>query len=206
MKFVLLVEGDTEARVLPDFFSRWLNPQLSAKVGFKADNLGGVGHFLHGYARKANKYLSSPAANEIFAVVGIVDLFGLEFPASCGTLTEKYDWATRKFEKAVNHPKFRMFFAVHEIEAWILGAPTVLPTDVRNALPKSAANPETVNFNEPPGKLLNRLYRDKLNRRYKKTTDGTNLFRQVDPREAVEKCHYLRRALQSLLDLARGFE
>ena len=131
MRFVLLVEGETEAKVLPTFFARWLNPQLSRKVVFREINFGGTGHFQQDYVQRTNKLLGSPAASEIVAVVGIVDLFGLKFPSSCGTLTEKYDWATRKFEKAVNHPKFRMFFAVHEIGAWILGAPAVLPTDVR---------------------------------------------------------------------------
>jgi hypothetical protein len=206
MKFVLLVEGETEARVLPDFFSRWLTPQLSKKVGFQADNFGGSGHFQRGYVQKANKYLSSPAANEIIAVIGIVDLFGLEFPASCGSLRERYDWASKTFEERVRHSKFRMFFAVHETEAWILGVPAVLPKEVRDALPKTAKDPESVNFNEPPAKLLNRLYQDKLNRRYKKIVDGANLFRALDPREVEEKCRHLRKMLHALLAMARQFE
>lgn len=35
MKIVLFVEGHTEKKSLPDFFKRWLDPQLPERIGIK---------------------------------------------------------------------------------------------------------------------------------------------------------------------------
>jgi hypothetical protein len=104
----------------------------------------------------------------------------------------------------VGHSRFRQHFAVHELEAWLLAAPTVLPADVAKALPGKCAWPESVNFDEPPAKLLERLYRAKLKRSYKKITDGADLFRRLDPEAAAAKCPQLRVLLDELLALAKG--
>ena len=78
----------------------------------------------------------------------------------------------------------------------------MLPRAVREVLP--ATPPEKVNFNEPPAKLLDRLYTSKLSRRYKKTTDGTNLFRALDPAVAYAKCPNLKLLLDDMLQLAQA--
>ena len=90
---------------------------------------------------------------------------------------------------------------MHELEAWLLAEPTVLPREVRVSLP--ATPPERINFREPPAKLLDRLYTNKLNRRYKKTTDGTNLFRALDPAVAYAKCPNLKLLLDDVVQLAK---
>ncbi|WP_104984498.1 DUF4276 family protein [Sorangium cellulosum] len=77
-----------------------------------------------------------------------------------------------------------------------------LAAEVRAALPGKCAHPETVNFDTPPAKLLERLYRDKLKRGYKKVIDGTNLFRALDPDVAYGKCPYLKLLLDDMLALA----
>ena len=103
----------------------------------------------------------------------------------------------------MGHPKFTQHFAVHESEAWLLGDAKVLPERVQKALPKQASEkPETVNFNEPPAKLLERLYRDKERRRYKKVTDGADLFLKASPEQVYAACPYLRKLLDEML--ARG--
>jgi hypothetical protein len=106
------------------------------------------------------------------------------------------------FEKQVDHARFRMFFAVHEFEAWILGQPDVLPRSVRDALPKSAAKPEKVDFAEPPAKLLNRLYLSCTKKRYRKTTDGKNLLAELDPEIVRGNCPYLKAMLEEMLRMA----
>jgi hypothetical protein len=102
----------------------------------------------------------------------------------------------------VNHPRFHQHFAVHETEAWLLSDPQILPKDVRASLPGRCAQPELVNFDEPPAKLLERLHRDKLGRSYKKVTDGANLFARLDPGAAQSKCPNLKRLLEDMLSLA----
>jgi hypothetical protein len=95
-----------------------------------------------------------------------------------------------------------MFFAVHEFEAWILGQPNVLPRAVREALPRSIAEPERVDFDEPPAKLLNRVYLSCMKKNYKNTTYGKQLFEKLAPDAVVGKCLYLKAMLGEMLKMA----
>jgi len=107
-------------------------------------------------------------------------------------------------ERKVDHPKFHQFFAVHETEAWLLSEPKIFPTAVKSALPAGTALPESVNFDEPPAKLLDRLYRSKLKQTYKKTTHGKQLFDKLDPVQAYAKCPRLKEMLDEMLEMAGG--
>jgi hypothetical protein len=71
-------------------------------------------------------------------------------------------------------------------------------------LPVKAVNPETVNFDEPPAKLLERLYSQKTGRRYKKVTNGRELFGRLDPGVAYGKCPRLKELLDKMLELAEA--
>ncbi len=103
----------------------------------------------------------------------------------------------------MNERRFRQYFAVHETEAWLLADRTILPERVGSALPGRAAQPETVNFDEPPSMLLDRLFREKLQTAYKKVVDGSNLFRALSPDLAYTTCPYLKQLLDDMLKLAR---
>jgi len=46
MKFVMLVEGDAEQAVLPEFLGRWLNPRLNRRVSIKVVKLSGSGGYI----------------------------------------------------------------------------------------------------------------------------------------------------------------
>jgi hypothetical protein len=96
-----------------------------------------------------------------------------------------------------------MFVAVHEIEAWILSQPQLLPASIQNGLPGRSAQPESVNFNEPPAKLLDRLYRTHERSGYKKIVYGSKLFDRLDPSVAYRKCPYLARMLDEMLTMAK---
>jgi hypothetical protein len=91
---------------------------------------------------------------------------------------------------------------VHEVEAWLLSQPELFPSEVRKALPGTIAQPEGVNFQQPPSKLLQRLFKDKLKQTYKKVTHGKNLFDNLDPSVAYNKCPNLRELLDEMLRLA----
>lgn len=98
-------------------------------------------------------------------------------------------------EGEVGEAKFRQFFAVHELEAWLLSDPGIFHRDVRKDFPATVKNPESVNFNQPPAQLLERLYQKKLGRPYKKIVDGRNLFGKLDPEIAYKKCLRLKEIL-----------
>ena len=106
-------------------------------------------------------------------------------------------------ENQVHDARFRQYFAVHEIEAWILSQPEVLPLAVRKRLPGRTAKPETVNFDEPPSYLLDQIYKEATGRSYKKRTYGEELFRELDPVVVREKCPYFRMLADDLVDLAK---
>lgn len=205
MRFVVFVEGDTERAVVADFLARWLNPRLSTRAGIKPVQFRGASRFLKEVRKVARLELERRQGHEIIAAVGLLDLYGFPgYPDHVLTAEERYEWARRHVESKVDHPKFRMYFAVHEFEAWLLSQPDIFPAAVRDGLPGGALSPETVDFETPPAKVLARLYVSQARRTYKKRVDGQALFRKLDPDVAYEKCPYLRRMLEDMLAMARA--
>ena len=203
MKYIVFVEGDVEKRVLSPFLRQWLDTGTTRRVGVQVFRFQGVSEFTKKVPDAARRHLAGPKQGEIIAAIGVLDLYGVDYyPSWLSSVDERYDWLCEYFRKEVNHTKFRMYCAVHELEAWILSQPQLLPPPVRRALPGRVQDPEEINFDEPPSKLLRRLYREKLQTGYKKTVDGTNLFAKLDPVGARDRCPYLRSMLDEMLDLA----
>jgi hypothetical protein len=100
--------------------------------------------------------------------------------------------------------KFRMFFAVHEYEAWLLSDPAVFPPSIRDRRTRDGRTPENVDDNEPPAKLLDRLYEQNLNRPYRKTVDSVQLFRDLDPNVVYDKCPNFKRLADTMLEMAQS--
>jgi hypothetical protein len=204
LKFVLFVEGKTE-RALREFLQSWLNAKLPQRVGIKIVRFEGWRDYYEGIVRKVELSLSGKSGADVIAAIGLLDLYGPTFyPQDRKTADERYAWGKRHLEERVNQPRFRQHFAVHETEAWLLADPEILPREVSTALPGRCARPEEVNFEEPPAKLLARLYRAKLGKPYKKVIDGANLFQSLQPERAAEKCPALRALLEDMLRLATG--
>jgi Domain of unknown function (DUF4276) len=205
VKFVLFVEGYTERNAVPSFLKRWLDPQLNQNVGIQPVRFDGWSEFTRKIANKAKMHLEGPAHTDIVGAIGLLDLYGPTFfPNHLTSVRDRCEWAKKKVESDVNHPKFRMFFAVHEIEAWILSQPQLLPASIGKALSGKIAQPESVNFSEPPAKLLDRLYRTHEGSGYKKIVYGNKLFDDLDPSAAYDKCPYLARMLDEMLTMAKS--
>lgn len=204
MKIVLFVEGHTE-KALPEFLKRWLDPRLPQPIGIKPVRFEGWRDFYDEISKKVELNLTGKAGKDVVGAVGVLDLYGPTiYPVDKTTAHERYAWGKQHLEAKVSHPRYRQHFAVHETEAWLLSSPSILPAEVRAALPGKCAKPETVNFDTPPAKLLDRLYRDRLRRGYRKVIDGTNLFRALDPSVAYEKCSHLKLLLDDMLAMASG--
>jgi hypothetical protein len=203
MRFLLFVEGDTEQVALPGFLHRWLDPKLCCRVGVKPIRQAGNHSFLRHTPKRAQMELGGPKASEIVAAIGLLDLYGYpEYPTHLKQTHERYEWVVRTVERSVDHPKFHMHCAVHEVEAWLLSQPNIFTPEVQAHLP-AAASPEAVDFEKPPSQLLDDLYRRTLQRRYNKVADGKALFSKLDPDLAYSKCPYLHRMLDDMLGLAR---
>ncbi len=203
MRFILFVEGDTEQKAVPSFLKRWLDPKLERPVGIKPIKFQGWAEMQKGMLKKAKMYLEGPMHSDVFGVIGLMDLYGPSFyPDGLTTASERLSWARNKLEESVASDRFRMFFAVHEIEAWLLSQPQLFPEPVKKVVEKSCKNPEDVNFDAPPSKLLGQLYQNKTGRTYKKVTYGGQLFAKLDPELAANKCPELKRMLECMLQMA----
>lgn len=206
MKFILLVEGETERVALPMFIERWFDPRQKPRAGVRPVKLQGSGKYLKEIAKMVKDQFNAPDHKEIIAVIGLLDLYGLPndfFPSGLSDAKARYDWAKQKVEGEVGETRFRQFFAVHELEAWLLSDPGIFHRDVRKEFPASVKNPESVNFNQPPAQLLERLYQKKLGRPYRKIVDGRNLFSRLNPEIAYKKCPRLKEMLDEMLRLAK---
>ena len=205
MKFIVFVEGFTEQKVVGPFLKRWLDPRVTRRPGIKPVRFDGWREMEKDMAKKAKMYLQAPSHKDVLGVVALLDLYGPTFyPGHLRTSEERLGWARKHFEEEVGDPRFRMFFAVHELEAWLLSDPSIFPRGVGSELSSMAQMPETIDFDEPPGKLLARLYRDKTKRTYKKVVHGGSLFARLDPNVAYEKCPELRRMLDKMLQMAHS--
>lgn len=204
MKFVLFVEGQTEQKTIGSFLKRWLDSRLSQPVGIKSVRFDGWPELIRKMPKKASMYLEGPDSKDIIAVIGLLDLYGPTFyPDSAATAQEKLAWGRKELEGKVENKRFKMFFAVHEFEAWLLSQPNVFTTNVAKSLETKSERPEDINFDNPPSKLLESLYKQQTKRNYKKIVDGNRLFAKLDPELTAKKCPELRNMLESMLEMAK---
>lgn len=201
MRFVILVEGPTEYAVLSGFLRPWLDAGLGTRVGITLVECSGWGGVYNDAKMYAKKHLSQ---EDVIAVVSLMDLYGPTFyPDGVNTASQRFTWGKNHMEREiVNMEGFYHFFAVHELEAWLLSAPDIFPPGVKKLLP-TGKRPETVNDTEPPAKLLNKLYRRATKKGYVKTTMGKQLFAKLDPQTAYEACPYFQQMMDKLRDLAK---
>lgn len=206
MRFFFFVEGQTEKVLVPEFIKRWLDPRLPRPVKIVAVDLRGAGNYLTHIRNQVEFYLKTQAAEQIIAGIGLLDLSGTNFPAHIAhkSARERVAWGKSEFENVVGHPKFRQYFAVHETEAWLLAHKEILPRRIMEALPARCAQPETVNTNEPPSKLLGRLYQQHFGKPYKKVIDGKKMFLDCDPIVVAAKCPHFSQMLTDLEQLAKA--
>ena len=71
MRFVLLVEGQTERDSAAAFFKRWLDPQLKQPVGIQVVTFDGYADLVCKMATKARMHLEGPKRSEIVAVIAV---------------------------------------------------------------------------------------------------------------------------------------
>jgi len=202
MKFLLFCEGATEKKALPSFLKRCLDSHLSQPVGITPVKFEGWRDLYGGVKKKSHLRLQE---KDVIAVISLLDLYGPTFyPEHLKASDKKHDWAKKHIEDIVGHERFKQFFAVHEVEAWLLSKPDLFPNEIRSGLPGKIAKPETVNFDEPPAKLLDRLYQDRLKRSYKKVVHGKELFDKLSPDTVRSKCPRFAMMLDEMLVLAKA--
>ena len=89
MRFVLLVEGNTEKQTIAEFFKRWLDPQLKTRIGIQVVRFNGYSQLLQKVVVRAQAFIDGPKNDDIVAVIGLIDLYGPTFyPEHCPCLSE----------------------------------------------------------------------------------------------------------------------
>jgi len=183
---------------------------LPERVGVDVINMKGGGKELFdGIITKAEYYLKGAGQNpKIIAVLGMLDLYNPSFnelwePAGLSTAEERYEWAVKNISDSVSHNQFRMFFAVHEVEAWLLSQPKNLRVTLSRPDLGKCERPEKINFMTPPSKWLNQRYNSAFKKNYKKIVDGNHLFSRLDPDVAYSRCPYLSKMLDEMEILAK---
>jgi len=203
VKFILFVEGHTEHQAIAAFLKRWLDPCLPVPVGVQTVRFDGWAEMVRDAPQKAKMFLDAPKG-DVVAVIALLDLYGLQlpYPAEVNSAAERIAWGTEHLQQQGGEARFRQFFAVQETEAWLLSQPGLFPAEIAKSLKSKDEKPELVNSDEPPAKLLDRLYKTATGRGYKKVTEARNLFPELDPSIAYAKCPHLRTLLDALLELA----
>ncbi len=200
MRFVLIVEGDTEKRSIEGLVRTDLKKKTGKNIGVTAVNIRGYGNFRRDLPGKVQKFINSPDKGEILAVIGLVDLYLTPFAKDVHLpVPERIATGRRFFEEQVNQDRFRMFFAVHEYEAWLLSDPDRFDAAIREKISIHAKKPEEVNNDEPPSRYLKRIYSEYLHREYKKTVDGKVLMGRINPEQVYEKCPNYREMIDFLI-------
>ncbi len=203
MKFILFVEGHTEQKSLSSFIKRWLDPRLTVPAGITVIRFQGCSDYLIDIKERTHMFLSGKNSHEIIAAIGLLDLYGLEFPPKLKTVSQKYNRTKEDIERKVDHPKFKQFFSVHELESLLFSDISIFPGEISKKMIKKSLKPETINFNNPPAKVIKKLYKKQLNKIYTKTATGKALFQKLNPEVAYRKCPYFKFMLDEMLKLAR---
>lgn len=202
MKIILYVEGDTEFQVLPQLLKKWLDPKLKSPIGIKVIDLKSGSKLLREIPIRARSHLKE---KDVLCVMSLLDLYSLEiFPTNKKSVSQRSDELKQMIETSVSCVHFRHFTIVHELEALLLCDTMIFPREIQKTTAQKSKNPKSVNFDELPSKLLNRLYREKLKRDYKKTVHGPELFRKLDPKLVYEKCPYFRAMMDEMLQMAQA--
>lgn len=199
MRIVLFCEGWTEVGGLPAFLNRWINSQLppGRSVGIKPVRFEGWPQLVRDIATKVPLHLGQP---DTIAVFALLDLYGPTFfPNNINQVADKCKWGTDFLHRKHQDRRFHVHFAVHEVEAWILAQSEVLPREIRDLLPNGLRAPEAINGTEPPGQLLDRLYRQAGKGRYKKRTHGAGFFKKMDAEQVRQSCPAFKRFTDDLL-------
>jgi hypothetical protein len=206
LRFVLLVEGPSEKLALPQFFKRWLDERFLVPIDIKAIVRTGAANVCEEAPKDVPKLLNALNAPELVGIISICDLASeLPFLNPSKSKTERIEIATKFMLDKVDHDKYRHFFIVHELEAWLLSNPTIFGKELGSEVSKKIKkNPEEINDKKPPAKLLDEVFFAKTGRNYedRKPETCANAFRKLDVEKAYAACPSLAAILDEMLSMA----
>jgi hypothetical protein len=190
-RIVLLCEGDTEELVVRHFITRQWQQDGFESVGLHPVNLNAK---LQDASVKAGLYLNEP---EVLAVFTLVDLYGMDRVThqQADPLDDKVARVRAWFSNRLEHRRAHDFFphvCVHETEAWLLAEGTALARRLSDASVKPDPQAELKNFQLPPQRRINDLFKKNKGESYQKIRDGRPLFSSAQFEPVYSTCRFFR--------------
>lgn len=202
-RIVLLCEGETETlatqRFLrPQFEVDGLKPIALHPINLKG-KLGDIGDYTLRYRTD----------RRVAAVFTMIDLYGMKLPTfSPGTSLENKVSTARAWLREqirdVDPDFFHPHVCVHELEAWFLAEGKALGKRLKHPKLRPDRQSERKNFENPPTKRVNELFRKHLKHEYRKIADGGPLLSELSHDAVIEACEYYREFYEDLTAVARG--
>ena len=195
-------EGPTDEKAVTHLLRHFVTRNGKQWIDVKIDNLHDAPRFLRNIGNATNAAISLRAK----AVFGVLDLYGAtDYRGVKSDVSVRAEHLRQLILKDIS-PRFRGRFhfhpAVHELEAWLLAD----PGNIASALGSNTGfgpwpNPESVNFNIPPKRVLSDLWRTRHPRKkaYQGYLDGLRLFQSLDPELVYQTCPCFRAFVDDFL-------
>jgi hypothetical protein len=199
---VLLCEGETETLATELFLRRQFEADGLKSIALQPINLkgklGDIGDFTRRYR----------SDTRVAAVFTLVDLYGLPVPniATVASLEDKVSAARAWLREQVREDAdfFHPHVSVHELEAWFLAEGQALSKRLEHPKLRPDRQAERKNFDNPPNKRVDALFRQHLKHEYRKIIDGKPLLSELSHDAVIETCEFSRALYDDLVAVARG--
>ena len=197
-KTVLLVEGKTEQAlktVLKDFLDDQCTTAGKPRVRLETKPLDSRLLKKEKLGLRVKKNLER---DDVLGVVALVDVVAAGNPFKDAAEAIEFLRSCHPDDK-----RYRCHAAQHDFEAWLLPYWDFITKRVGVHQKSPGNQPENVNHDRPPSKVLEDLYqRAKPPRKYNKPVEALAILRGQDLLVSAKKCPQFAAFLQTLLDLA----
>jgi hypothetical protein len=203
-RIVILCEGDTEEIAIKHFIRRQWEADGLRAIGLHPINLNGKLEEVFAYVPRYRR------DSQVIAAFTLIDLYGMNRvqQGSQDSLAVKVarikTWLRKDF--GVDYMDF--FYphvSVHEVEAWLLAEGECLAKRLKDAKIQPNPNAETQNFDNPPAKRIDNLFKHhRRNDGYHKINDGNTLFKCLQFGPVYKSCQYFREFYDELRSVGQA--
>lgn len=217
MKVLVYVEGPGDRASLERLFRSTLDQGRKSRVGISFLPRGGKDWILQQLGRTAAGHLKDHPEDYIFALPDLYPMAKYDRTEEAHRSFEQLkELLLGRFQKEADRlglpdavrSHYRVHCLKHDLEVLLLGAPEVLCQRLKtdeNIAKNWRKPPETQNDNEPPKRVVERLFLKYRKQRYIETTDAPWILERVSAQDLCASCHQNFKPLFTELDkLSRG--
>ena len=196
MKISLIIEGNTEKAFIPKL-REYLQTLLPGNMPV-----------IHPVSQKGR----IPSGDELDRLVDKLLRQGRNPADHVIALTDVYpdyadaaDAKTKMRQSVKNQSRFHAHAAQFEFEAWLIPYWPRIQQLAKHNQTVPRGNPEIINHNTPPSRLLKEVFRRGGSRDdYVKVRDADRILKDQDLNEAIQQCPELKSLVNTILDICGG--